>query len=417
MSPAVAQSGERKGREMGVQWKGTSYPGVRYYEHESRRTRNGQPDKNYSIRYTRDGVRIEEGVGWASEGWNPEKISKNILGVIKEGIRTGAGPFSLADMRRRAAARQAEEEEARLREEAANMTVKDFFMDHFLPRIKREKRSWLTDQQRYDKEIDDALGDFPLRAVTEEDVQEFADSLCEKEYAPATVRQYVGIVKHLFYIAMEIKLDGVRVFNGVNPVKDVLLPEVYNERVRYATPQEVDLLLGEACTLESPDLHDAIILSLNTGLRLGELKRQRWMDVDIYGQMVTVPDEARRKPGGQVPMNRQALAVYLCRRELSGGAPAEPVFPPVAGGAYRNNLSESFRAIADRLGLNDGITDRRYKLTFHSMRHTFASWLALKGTDIYRIQKLMRHRDIKMTMRYAHLLPDATRGALDRLSA
>lgn len=114
-------------------------------------------------------------------------------------------------------------------------------------------------------------------------------------------------------------------------------------------------------------------------------------------------------------MNKQALAVYLARREISGGAPTTLVFPPVAGGAFRNNLSESFRMIADRIGLNDGITDRRYRLTFHSMRHTFASWLALKGTDIYRIQKLMRHKRIEMTMRYAHLIPDAMRGALDLL--
>ena len=193
------------------------------------------------------------------------------------------------------------------------------------------------------------------------------------------------------------------------------LPAIHNDRVRYATPQEVDLLLAEACTLESPDLHDAIVLSLNTGLRLGELKRQKWLEVDIYGLMVTVPDDDKRKPGGQVPMNKQALAVYLARREISGGAPTTLVFPPVAGGAFRNNLSESFRMIADRIGLNDGITDRRYRLTFHSMRHTFASWLALKGTDIYRIQKLMRHKRIEMTMRYAHLIPDAMRGALDLL--
>lgn len=400
---------------MPVQWKRTAYPGVRYYEHESRRTRNGQPDKNYSIRYTREGTRIEEGVGWASEGWNPEKISKNILNVIKEGIRTGTGPFSLADMRARAVERQAEEEEARLREEAANMTVRAYFTDYSLPRIKREKRSWLTDKQRYDKEIDAVLGDFPMQAVTEKDVQEFTDYLCEEEYAAATVKQYVGIVKHLFYGAMETKIDGIRVFNGINPAKGVTLPAIHNERVRYATPQEVDLLLAEACTLESPDLHDAIVLSLNTGLRLGELKRQKWLEVDIYGLMVTVPDDDKRKPGGQVPMNKQALAVYLARREISGGAPTTLVFPPVAGGAFRNNLSESFRMIADRIGLNDGITDRRYRLTFHSMRHTFASWLALMGTDIYRIQKLMRHKRIEMTMRYAHLIPDAMRGALDLL--
>ena len=44
---------------------------------------------------------------------------------------------------------------------------------------------------------------------------------------------------------------------------------------------------------------------------------------------------------------------------------------------------------------------------FHTLRHTFASWLALDGVPIYTIQKLMGHRDINMTMRYAKLSQDA----------
>jgi integrase len=50
------------------------------------------------------------------------------------------------------------------------------------------------------------------------------------------------------------------------------------------------------------------------------------------------------------------------------------------------------------------------------LRHTFASWLALAGVDIYRIKTLMRHKTIDMTMRYAHLLPDATRQAVYNLT-
>jgi len=63
------------------------------------------------------------------------------------------------------------------------------------------------------------------------------------------------------------------------------------------------------------------------------------------------------------------------------------------------------------LGLNDGITDRRQKLVFHSLRHTFASWLVQMGKPLYTVSQLLGHSDLKMTMRYAHLAPDTQRAA------
>lgn len=117
--------------------------------------------------------------------------------------------------------------------------------------------------------------------------------------------------------------------------------------------------------------------------------RLRWVDVDMSGAIVTVPDEDKRKPGGKVPLNDAALSVFQARKEMVGADAGERVFPPVAGGAVRNNLSEMFRKLVDDLGLNAGITDKRHKIVFHSLRHTFASWLALAGTDIYRIKTLM----------------------------
>jgi len=47
--------------------------------------------------------------------------------------------------------------------------------------------------------------------------------------------------------------------------------------------------------------------------------------------------------------------------------------------------------------------DRKNRVVIHTLRHTFASYLAINGTPIYTIQKLMNHSDIKMTMRYAKL--------------
>jgi integrase len=63
------------------------------------------------------------------------------------------------------------------------------------------------------------------------------------------------------------------------------------------------------------------------------------------------------------------------------------------------------------LGFNKGITDARQKLVFHSLRHTFASWLVQRGTPIYEVAKLLGHSTVRMTERYSHLAPDTVRQA------
>lgn len=409
--------GEHKGREMAVKWASSPYPNVRYYEHATRRTRNGQPDRYFAIRYYVNGTRKEEGIGWASEGWSAEKAYK-VLSRLREGIRTGKGPQSLADQRQQAEQeRQAEARQQEL-EKATEMPLEEFFETHYLPRAKREKRSWKTDAQRIAKAINPALGKLPLRVIRREDVQAFVDALSDAGAAPATVKQYMGIVRRAFNMAAETVLPGTDapLFVGPNPAKGVRLPAVHNSRERYLLADEAKRLIDAAARLRSPDLHDAIVLSLNTGLRLGELMRLRWIDVDLQAAIVTVPDEGMRKPGGKVPLNDAALGIFEARRKRQNGKGGERVFPPLAGGAQRSHLSAQFAKLAAEIGLNDGIEDARHKIVFHSLRHTFASWLALAGTDIYRIKTLMRHRNIQMTMRYAHLIPDATRDAVHKLT-
>jgi site-specific recombinase XerD len=55
---------------------------------------------------------------------------------------------------------------------------------------------------------------------------------------------------------------------------------------------------------------------------------------------------------------------------------------------------------------NEGVEDTRQRVYFHTLRHTFASWLVQRGVDLYKVKELMGHEDIKMTMRYAHLAPE-----------
>jgi integrase len=184
------------------------------------------------------------------------------------------------------------------------------------------------------------------------------------------------------------------------------------------TAKEAKSLVSAAKKLPNRDLHDCIVLSLNTGLRLGELQRLEWPYVDMAYAMLTVRDEAHRKPGGKVPLNNAALGIFKERwKQQKKEVPTGLVFPPIVDGSMCTSLTHAFRALVDSIGLNDGIMpdDRVRRIVFHSLRHTFASWLACNGEDIYRIQRLMRHRTITMTMRYAHLIPDATRSAVHNL--
>ena len=393
----------------------TKYKGVRYVENKTRKLKNGTFDRLFYIRYRVDGVLKEECLGSSSEGWNAEKAYK-IRSELREAHKTGRGVQTLKDLRDVMISEnqaKAAEEQA---EEAVEITLVEFFNNHYLPRAKREKRSWKTDEQRFNKLINPTLGNMPLIAIQKSHVQKFVDELADSGAAPSTVKQYMGIIRQAFNLASDLTVEATPIFSGKNPTKGVKLPQVKNARERFLSGEEAEQLIEAAAKLKRRDLHDAIVLSLNSGLRLGEVRRLTWLDVDFSSRVLTVREEAQRKPGGKVPINEASEAILLDRKKTAERT--DLVFPPIYGHSTRENLSQDFKALVDKLGFNRGIKaeDRQRRIVFHSLRHTFASWLALAGVDIYRIKTLMRHKTLEMTMRYAHLIPDATHDAVYQLA-
>ncbi|HEY4706483.1 MAG TPA: site-specific integrase, partial [Thermodesulfobacteriota bacterium] len=108
---------------MGVKWKPSGSKGVRYYEHPTRK-HGVKRDRYYSIRYMVDGKQIEEGLGWASEGWTEDK-AVNQRAVLKENRRRGEGPRTLAEKRALDDAERQERTEQAEQEALDRLTFKE----------------------------------------------------------------------------------------------------------------------------------------------------------------------------------------------------------------------------------------------------------------------------------------------------
>lgn len=196
---------------------------------------------------------------------------------------------------------------------------------------------------------------------------------------------------------------------GSHPFRCVKnLPLRDSKEIRYLTGDEPGRLLA-ACAAginrsNWPDLADYVAGYLYTGVRLAELDALRWQDVTPQGVRVTNLKTHGKKRGDRyrlVPIH-PALALILGRRRAIGGLPIP--FPP----HHPNSLRRAVSRAAERAGIAPGVG-------VHSLRHTFAVELRLRGVGLDVIGRLLGHTSIETTMIYAHVQPESLDAAVSLL--
>lgn len=394
--------------------------GIRYREHPTRR-HGVRKDRYFVLRYTVSGKRKQESLGWASEGMNLEK-ARLILAEIKESIRIGSGPTSLAQKRAIAEQKQKAELEKHTHTELAQTTFSSFWESEYLPSAKLSKASETirTEQHLYSNWVKPSLGQRPLQSITTSDIEIVKNKVLSAQKSAATIRYILAIISQVWNYA-----NTKNIVTGQNPVRKIKKPSQDNRRMRFLTKEEANTLLAMLKT-KSQDTHDTALISLLCGLRAGEIHALTWGDIDFNEGLITIIDPKNRK-------NRYAYMVDEVRNMLeqryNGHSKTEYVFP-ATGGKKRQQISDTFFRVVDSLGLNDSgdfepdetgqllpvkIKDQRQKVVFHTLRHTFASWLVQAGTPIYNVAELLGHSSLEMTKRYAHLAPDALRADVMKL--
>ena len=137
----------------------------------------------------------------------------------------------------------------------------------------------------------------------------------------------------------------------------------------------------------------------------------QWRDLDFDNGPLGIVTlrETKSHETRHVPMNELAReTLEKCPKRIVDGKICPWVFSRPDGDALRS-IRNGFEAAVKRAGITKHIR-------FHDLRHTFASHLVMKGVDLRTVAKLMGHRDIRVTMRYAHLAPEHLQAAVDVLA-
>ncbi len=234
--------------------------------------------------------------------------------------------------------------------------------------------------------------------------QEIAAKLHEICKTAATFNRYRVALSHAYKLAIENK-KAVE-----NPAKLVKLQRENNERVRYLNqydPKE-ETNLRTAIRAKHPEREPEFDLALNTGLRLGELLRLAWDDVDLRLNLITLRETKAGKTQ-RIPLNAEAKRALVALRAQE---PKAHYIRP----AHEDRRQRWWDEVRRAAGAYDDTT-KTYNFHWHDLRHTFASRLVMNGVDILTVNKLLRHATLQVTMRYAHLAENRLHEAVAKLGS
>jgi integrase len=265
----------------------------------------------------------------------------------------------------------------------------------YMEYAKGNKRSWLRDEQMLEKLTAFLGSQRQVREIYPADIEGFKLHR-RKEVSGSTVNREVALLKRMFNLAIDWDL-----YLGSNPVRKVKFFQEINLGFRTLAGEEEKKFLANA----TPYIQDIAILGLNTGMRIGEMLSLTWEQVDLEKNLINVFAHKTHKIR-PVPINTEARRVL----DYWGmGRKNEFVFYNHETGKPFVDLKSGFALACRKAGING--------VTWHTLRHTFASRVLAGGSDIVTVQQLLGHSTVTETMRYTHTNLESKRNAVAKLES
>ena len=307
------------------------------------------------------------------------------------------------------------------------LTLKRFIDEHYESWMTQHKKNHAKDLSTIKSAFVDLMG-IELCKITYKQVDDLRTAWLRSGNKPATVNRKTTALKGLFARAIEwsfatlsplAKMGDLNVDENMNP--------------RYLSPDEESRLYTQLDARESKlraerasanawrkqrdtpllaDLNQAsfadhlkpmVITLLKTGMRRGELFNLKWKDVYLTDGYLSATDTKNGK-SRHIPLHP---ALHQTLKAWNGQPISENYVFPGRNGGRMTDIKSAF----NKLIQDSKIVDFR----LHDLRHTFASNLVMRGVPLNTVRQLLGHKDIKMTLRYAHLSKDNLASAIGLL--
>jgi integrase len=274
---------------------------------------------------------------------------------------------------------------------------KDFAEDYITREVMPHHKGHQQEVSRIRGHLVKHFGQYPVVSITHDQVTSVHLEIGKTHQSGAN-----RVIKILSAMLTKAEKWGVVPTGHPNPAKGI---SFYRElpRDRYVTPEELPALI-EAIEREDIYPRSAFWLYLLTGFRKSELLTATWSQVDFENRQFILPDSKGGRPH-YLPLTVEAMAILEGIPRLQGNP---HIFPGVKEGAHLVDLKKPWERIRARSGLED--------VHIHDLRHTIASWLVQAGNSLYLVGKILNHKDLRTTERYARFAQDNLRDALEGTS-
>ena len=342
-------------------------------------TTNGKADKTYYIRYKDVNQKdIELKIGKYSEGVRESYCNAKRNEIVTK-IRLGEVLPTIA-----------------AKKQNKTISVDDIAKKYFEYRKLHNNKDIKNEQGRYNLHIKPDFGFKDINRISINEIESLQIKK-SKTHSPKTNNTILDLFSTILNYAI-----SKNIYTEENYISKVKRLKINNTRERYLSNNEIKLLIDTV--RDDILLYIFCLISLSTGGRVGTTLNIKKRDISIehrtiklidlknnseaYTGFITkdianiIQEHIRTLSDNQylLQVNNKQLTVRMMQRRLK----------PILDHLFNQELEEN---------------DSKNRFVIHSLRHTFASNLAIKGTPIYTIQKLMNHKDISSTLRYAKLDP------------